>query len=164
LALFAQKKSGHQAGSPSIRRQNWTEAMDKLSPPTGYKMTLRDVVEVVVGGCVLAFPVAATEEVWKISETLPLGRVAYLIYSSLLFIGLFTYHRYFKGQLRGNVGYFLVRVFGVYFITAINSATILWALDQLMTVDSLSIAINRVVIVSFPASFAATVVESLSRE
>jgi uncharacterized membrane protein len=90
--------------------------------------------------------------------------VAYLIYSSLLFIGLFTYHRYFKGQLRGNVGYFLVRVFGVYFITAINSATILWALDQLMSVDSLSIAINRVVIVSFPASFAATVVESLSRE
>jgi uncharacterized membrane protein len=58
--------------------------MDKLSPPTGYKMTLRDVVGVVVGGCVLAFPVAATEEVWKISETLPLGRVAYLIYSSLL--------------------------------------------------------------------------------
>jgi hypothetical protein len=33
-----------------------------------------------------------------------------------------------------------------------------------MTVDSLSIAIKRVVIVSFPASFAATVVESLSRE
>jgi uncharacterized membrane protein len=137
--------------------------MDKLSPPTGYKMTLRDVVEVIVGSCVLAFPIAATEEVWKISETLPLGRVAYLIYSSLLFIGLFNYYYYFKGQLRGNVGYFLVRVFGIYLITAINSATILFALDQLTTVDSWSIAIKRVVIVSFPASFAATVVESLSR-
>jgi uncharacterized membrane protein len=137
--------------------------MDKLSPPTGFKMTLRDVVEVIVGSCVLAFPIAATEEVWKISETLPLGRVAYLIYSSLLFIGLFSYYYYFQGQLRGNVGYFLVRVFGIYLITAINSASILWALGQLTTVDSLSTAINRVVIVSFPASFAATVVESLSR-
>jgi hypothetical protein len=32
-----------------------------------------------------------------------------------------------------------------------------------MSVDSLSVAIRRVVIVSFPASFAATIVEGMSR-
>ena len=135
-----------------------------MEQQAGYRLTFRDVVEIVVGSCVLAFPVAVTEEVWTISETLPLSRVLYLTYSSLLFIGLFIYHTYFSGQMRGNVGHFLRRVFATYFVTFITSASILFAVNQLTTVETVSIAINRVIIVSFPASFAATVVDSLTKD
>jgi uncharacterized membrane protein len=131
---------------------------------TDHKLTPRDLAEIIVGGCVLAFPVAVTEEVWTLSETLPLGRVLYLSYSSLLFIGLFSYYRYFFKRLRGNVGRLLLRVFAVYLLTLGVSASILFALNHLTTAGSLIIAIKRVVIVSFPASFAATVVDSMSRD
>ena len=130
----------------------------------GQRLRLRDLAEIIVGACVLAFPVAVTEEVWTISESLPLGRVLYLSSSSLLFIGLFSYHRYFSGQLRGNVGRLLIRVFAIYFVTLASSASILFALNHLTTVETVSIAIKRVVIVSFPASFAATVVDGMSRD
>ena len=45
----------------------------------------------------------------------------------------------------------------------VTSASILWAVGQLTTAETVGIAINRVVIVSFPASFAATVVDGMSR-
>jgi uncharacterized membrane protein len=117
-----------------------------------------------VGSCVLAFPIAVTEEVWTISESLSSSLVLYLSLNSLLFIALFTYHRYFSGSLRGKLGNFLRRVFGVYIVMMIVSAQILFALNRLTTVETVAIALKRVVLVSFPASFAGTVVDSLSRE
>ena len=130
---------------------------------SGHKLNWRDVAEIVVGSCVLAFPVSVTEEVWELSKTLPLGRVLYLAYWSNIFIALFTYHRYFRGQLRGNVGRFVLRVGAVYFVTVASAATILLALNQLTTVETV-VAIKRVVIVSFPASFAATIVDGMSKD
>ena len=91
--------------------------------PTDYKLRLRDVVEIVVGGCVLAFPVAATEEIWNISETLSVPRVLYLSISSVLVIAAFTYQRYFSGRIRGNVGHLALRVLAVYFVTMAVSAS-----------------------------------------
>ena len=137
-------------------------AEDLLST-IGQKLAWRDVAEIVVGSCVLAFPVSVTEEVWELSKTLPLGRVLYLLYWSNIFIAFFTYHRYFRGQLRGNVGRFVLRVAAVYFVTLISCAAILLALNQLTTVE-LAVAIKRVVIVSFPASFAATIVDGMSKD
>jgi uncharacterized membrane protein len=129
----------------------------------GHKLTWRDVAEIVIGSCVLAFPVSVTEEVWNLSKTLPIGRVLYMAIWSIIFIALFTYHRYFRGQLRGNVGRFVLRVGAVYFLTVASAATILLALNQLTTVETV-VAIKRVVIVSFPASFAATIVDGMSKD
>ena len=130
---------------------------------TGHNLTWRDVAEIVIGSCVLAFPVSVTEEVWNLSKTLRLGRVLYMSTWSVIFIALFTYHRYFRGQLRGNVGRFVLRVAAVYFVTVASAATILLALNQLTTVETV-VAIKRVVIVSFPASFAATIVDGMSKD
>jgi len=44
----------------------------------GHKLIWRDVAEIVIGSCVLAFPVSVTEEVWNLSKTLPVGRVLYM--------------------------------------------------------------------------------------
>ena len=128
-----------------------------------HRLTWRDVVEIVVGSCVLAFPVSVTEEVWNLSNTLPLGRVLYMSTWSVIFIALFNYHRYFGDQLRGNVVRFVLRVGAVYFVTVGSCATILLALNQLLTVET-AVAIKRVVIVSFPASFAATIVDGMSKD
>jgi uncharacterized membrane protein len=129
----------------------------------GQKLTWRDVAEIAIGSCALAFPVSVTEEVWELSKTLPLGRVLYLAFWSNIFIGFFTYQRYFRGRLRGNVGKFLLRVFATYAVTALNCATILAALNQLFSVE-VAIAINRVIIISFPGSLAATIVDGMSKD
>ena len=60
------------------------------------KFIVRDVGEIVIGSRVLAFLIAVTEEVWRLSETLPLGRVIYLTVWSVIFIAVFTYHHYFQ--------------------------------------------------------------------
>jgi hypothetical protein len=44
------------------------------------------------------------------------------------------------------------------------SADILFALNRLTAAGAVSIVLKRVVIVSFPASFAATVVDGMSRD
>jgi uncharacterized membrane protein len=132
--------------------------------PDNRKLIWRDVTEIMVGSCLLAFPVSVTEEVWTISETLPFSRALYLLIWSVIFIAFFTYHRYFNGCLKGHVGRFVIRVCAVYFITMICSTTIVLAVKQLMTAETAIIAIKRVIIVSFPASFAATVVDGMSKE
>jgi uncharacterized membrane protein len=132
--------------------------------PNGHKLVWRDIAEIIVGSCVLAFPVSVTEEVWRISETLSPSRVLYLLSWSVLFIAIFTYHRYFSGRIRGHVGRFVLRVCATYFVTMACTASILLALNQLTTAETASIALTRVIIVSFPASFAATVVDGMSRD
>jgi uncharacterized membrane protein len=126
---------------------------------------VRDVAEIVIGSCVLAFPIAVTEEVWRLSETLPLGRAMYLAVWSVIFIAIFTYHHYFQGQgaWRDHFGRFALRVLGSYVITLITVATMLLALNQLLAVDH-AVALKRTVIVSFPASFAATIVDGMSKD
>jgi len=163
----------HQSGIAAWHCVGYIAPMTarKLRPPRakdlmstiGQKLTWRDVAEIVIGSCALAFPVSVTEEVWELSKTLPLGRVLYLALWSNIFIGFFTYQRYFRGQLRGNVGKFLLRVSATYAVTALNCATILAALNQLFSVE-LAVAINRVVIISFPGSLAATIVDGMSRD
>ena len=77
---------------------------------------------------------------------------------------VFTYYRYYARNLHGNVGHFVLRVLAAYFVTIVVSGSILLAINQLTTTGSAIVAIKRVVIVSFPASFAATVVDGLSHD
>ncbi len=136
---------------------------EELSSTIGQRLAWSDVAEIVIGSSVLAFPVSVTEEVWTLSEVLPLGRVLHLSIWSVIFIGAFTYHRYFRGQLRDNVGRFVLRVGAVYVVTLASVASLLLALDKLTTVETV-VAVKRVVIVAFPASFAATIVDGMSRD
>ena len=98
-----------------------------------------------------------------ISETLPIGRVLYLAAWSVIFIALFTYHRYFQGALREHIGRFAFRVLCSYMMALFTCAAILFALNQLFTVEPL-VALKRTVIVSFPASFAVTIMDAISKD
>jgi len=130
---------------------------------TGHKgrVHVRDIVEVAVGSCVMAFPVAVTEEIWNLSESMSFFRVGLVLLGSLFFLGLFTYATYYHGALEGYERSFITRVLSSYFNTLIVCALILLVLDKFPLSSQTAVAVKRVILVGFPACFSATVVDSL---
>ena len=127
----------------------------------GQKFKSRDVAEIIIGSLVLAFPVAVTEEVWTLSMELSVARTIVISLSSLVFISVFVQTTYshdfsFPSQKR-----LLARVLSVYGLTLLVAAAVLFAVDRLPLVTQTMVAVKRTIIVTFPASFAATVVDSL---
>lgn len=125
------------------------------------KFRLQDVAEIIVGSVLLAFPIAVTEEVWVISEKLPLGRTLLISLVSVSFIAWFGYYMFYKNALSVHRGEFILRIITVYVITLIVAALILFAIDQFPLLTEPRVAIKRMIIVALPASFSATVVDSL---
>ena len=125
------------------------------------KMDRRDVTEIVIGALVLAFPVAVTEEVWNLSEELSLARAIVISLASLVFISVFVQTTYRHNFSFSSQKQLVVRVLSVYGLTLLVAAAVLLAVDRLPVGIQTLVAIKRTIIVAFPASFAATVVDSL---
>lgn len=128
----------------------------------GRRFEGRDVAEIIIGSLVLAFPVAVTEEVWDLSTEMSLARTFVISLGSLVFISFFVQTAYrhdfsFKSQKQ-----LAARVLAVYSLTLVVAAMVLFAIGKLPVVTETLVALKRTVIVAFPASFAATVVDSLS--
>jgi len=127
------------------------------------KLDSRDVAEIVIGSLVLAFPVAVTEEVWNLSADLSLGRTVFISLVSLVCISVFvqtTYRHEFSFSSQKEL---IARVFAVYLLTLVVAAAVLFAIGKLPLLTDPMVAIKRTIIVAFPASLAATVVDSLGR-
>jgi len=124
------------------------------------KVHIRDLAEIIVGGLVLAFPVAVTEEVWNLSVELPLGRAILISCGSLLIIAGFVQTSYKHSLTASSQKELLTRVLTVYGVTMLIAATVLFAVDRLPVFTDALVAVKRTIIVAFPASFAATVVDS----
>jgi len=124
---------------------------------------LTDVLEIIVGACVLAIPVAYTEEVWRLGEQLPFANIMLVFFTSITTVAFFVYFVYFKDGLKGELGQFLLRVFSAYVLTILVVIWILTMFDKLPWQTDPSIAIRRVILVGFPACFSATVVDSMDR-
>ena len=124
------------------------------------KVRWRDITEIIVGSLVLAFPVAVTEEVWNLSVELPLGRVLLISFSSLIFITGFVHTRYSHTMTVSSQKDLATRVLTVYCLTLLVAAAVLFAVNRLHPIAETIVAIKRTIIVAFPASFAATVVDS----
>jgi len=120
----------------------------------------RDVAEIAIGSALLAFPVATTEEVWNLSTTLSPLRIVAIGLTSVLVVAAFVVVVYHKAEGSPNRRDFWHRVIAVYGVTLVVCAGILWMLDRLPLAE-LSVAIKRTMLVAFPASFSATVVDSL---
>ena len=59
--------------------------------PLMVELRLQDVIQIVIGSTLLCIPVAYTEEVWTLGASLPLINAIYIVFLSLLFLGLFGY-------------------------------------------------------------------------
>ena len=122
---------------------------------------VRDLAEIIIGSLVLAFPVAVTEEVWNMSSEISMTRALLISASSLLFISFFVRTTYFQETTLTSSKKIAVRVLTVYFVTLLVSAATLYVIDKLPLFDGTLVALKRTIIVAFPASFAATAVDSL---
>jgi len=126
------------------------------------RFRLHDVAEFVIGSVLLAFPVAITEEVWNLGTELSLINTLAIVAVSLIFLGWFAYNTFYKSNLKYNRQEFIVRVLSVYLVTLIVAASILGLFGQFNLLTEPVVAIKRMIIVALPASFCATVVDSLS--
>ena len=126
------------------------------------RFRLHDVAEFVIGSVFLAFPVAITEEVWNLGTELSLINTLAIVAVSLIFLGWFAYNTFYKSNLKYNRQEFIVRVLSVYLVTLIVAASILGLFGQFNLLTEPVVAIKRMIIVALPASFCATVVDSLS--
>ena len=130
---------------------------------SGQRIRLNDIAEIILGAIIMGFPVAVTEEVWTISEQLPLGRVLYICLGSIAILAWFVFYVFYHGTLKGTIGRFIFRVLIAYGVTLFAVGSILFAIDQLPLLTDPAVAIKRMIIVALPASFAATVVDSIHK-
>jgi uncharacterized membrane protein len=121
-----------------------------------------DLGEIAVGACIVAFPVAMTDEVWTLSAELSIYRVLTfaIISIALLSAVVFMVHRHDQFPLSQRA--LVVRVTMTYSVTLLISMLLLFGIDRIDLLQEPLVAIKRVIIVTFPASFAATAVDSFS--
>jgi uncharacterized membrane protein len=133
-----------------------------MAHPKEPQFRWHDLGEVAVGACIVAFPVAMTDEVWALSAELSLYRVLGFAVVSifLLFAAIFLVHRHDKFPLSHRA--LVVRVAVTYSVTLLISMLLLFGIDRIDLLQEPLVAIKRVVIVAFPASFAATAVDSFT--
>ena len=124
-------------------------------------LTKKDLAEMLVGAVALAFPVALTDEAWTMGEQLSWFRILLLLIASWAILGWFGLHVFHGGDLRANWRSFVVRICVVYLLTAALSTLLLIVLDKWPIMSDPEIALRRTIIVSFPAVFSATIVDSL---
>ncbi|MGB5226176.1 MAG: DUF2391 family protein [Arenicellales bacterium] len=122
---------------------------------------LHDVSEFVVGSVLLAFPVAITEEVWNLGKELSTFSTLAIVSLSLFFLAWFATHTFYNSDLHSHRVEIFLRVISVYCVTLIVAALILGLFSQFPLLTEPAVAMKRMVIVALPASFCATVVDSL---
>ena len=147
----------------SIRRlfDESGNVVQQIATPLMVEFRIADVCQILVGACVLAIPVAYTEEVWTLGEELPLLNILAICLRSVGFVAAFGYFLFYRGHLKGNEFEFAKRVIAVYVITFLVAATLLTLLQKCPWTTEPGTAIGRIALVSFPGCFSATVVDSL---
>jgi len=125
------------------------------------KFARRDVAQIVVGACVMAFPVATTGEVWDLGEQLSILRVLLFAVASMFFLGVMVFLLHHHKGAPSDRRTFLLRVLSTYVLTLVIAAALLFGVDKLELLTAPLVSLKRVILVAFPASFAATVVDSV---
>ena len=128
-----------------------------------YKLNLEDISQIIIGAAVMAVPIAFSEELWKFGETLPLINILILLCLSLVIQFFYTKFSIFQTQQK-SFTVILARVSVNYLLTFITVGIILFALNRLSLSSSFLIGLNRVVILSFPASLGAVIVDGFDKE
>ena len=121
-----------------------------------------DRVQIAVGACIMGFPAAATGEIWDLGEQLPLGRVLLFALASFAFLAWMIYVLHGHDQEPSSRRGFVLRVLNTYGLTLLISAAMLFGLGQFDLFSEPIIGLKRTIIVAFPASFAATAVDSFA--
>jgi uncharacterized membrane protein len=126
--------------------------------PLKAEFRLEDVAQLAAGACVMGLPVALTEEVWNLGESLSLGRTFMVLLLSVITMGALIWGLFYGKRINEFPGSFLTRAISAYLVTFAVAFLLLWLFDK-APLDDLSVALTRTVLVAFPASFAAVAVD-----
>ena len=137
------------------------KVLHQLVKPVMTEFYLRDVIQVIVGATLLSIPVAFTEEVWRLGETMPWQNIIYLVLVSISFISVFVYYNYYMGHLSKNIFNFLKRVASTYILSLVVVSFLLIIIEQADWQTMWEVSLKRVFIVAFPASMSAVVSDSI---
>ena len=66
------------------------KVVQQLVSPLMVEVRFRDLCQILIGACVLAIPVAFTEEVWTLGRELPMLNVLGIGLTSVVFLSLFA--------------------------------------------------------------------------
>lgn len=129
--------------------------------PLLVEFKFKDIMEIVIGACILAVPVSFTEEVWTIAETLPTKNLVFLSLLSLSFIATFIYFNYYKKHFKQHIFQYIKRVFSTYIFSLLVVAVLLTIIQKAPWSTDALLAIKRIIIIGFPASMSATLSDTI---
>ena len=141
----------------------WDESDNLITTVTGplkVEFRLEDLVQLVAGVCVMALPVALTEEVWALGNNLSIGHTLLNYTVSLITLSGFIWGLFYGKRIGEYKGHFFKRVLSAYVVTFLVTLLLLFLFDQAPLVD-LRVTLTRTIIVAFPASFAANAMDFL---
>ena len=126
------------------------------------EFTARDVAEIALGTCAIAFPVAVTQEVWDLGVELSMMRAGFIAIMSVLGLALvvFLLHHAKTGSIEPKV--YFQRLLSTYGIALLVSALLLFAVHRYDPFGAPLIGLKRAILVTFPACFAATGVDTVA--
>jgi len=158
---FILKRIGGQLHKIISLKDSKDNVFEKIVIPFPVEFTFRDAFQVLAGASLMMVPVALTEEVWTLSEELPLINVQWLVVLSILTIALFVYFNFYKSNLKGHVIDYFKRTIFTYVIALFAAGVFLTIIDKCpWGIDNL-LAIKRIIFVAFPASMSGTISDTL---
>ena len=129
--------------------------------PLMVELKPRDISQLFIGALLVSTPLCFTEEVWTISENLKMTNIYYLILCSFITITGFVYFNFYRFKLKGNIIEFIKRILAIYLITTLSAILVLFLIDKFPIMENAEVAMKRVIIISFPSLFGATVTDYL---
>jgi uncharacterized membrane protein len=144
-----------------LHEKIYRKVLHKLTNPITKRFTPRDVIKIVVGASLLAIPVGFTEETWRLGEKLPLSNIIALLSISILFIGTFVIAHHHRSGVKNTWPHLLNRAVSTYVLSFIVVAVLLTLIQQAPWSTDWLLAFKRVVIVTFPSSMSAALVDTI---
>lgn len=137
------------------------KVIHSIVTPFQVELRPRDMFQMVVGAYLLCVPVAFTEEVWVLSEQLPMKNIYYVAGMSIFFITCFVYFNFYRFNFKGHVFQFIKRVIATYGVSLLAVALFLTVIDKCPWQSDHILAIKRIILVTFPSSMAATISDTI---
>lgn len=122
-----------------------------------------DISQIVIGASAMAIPIAFSEELWEFGETLPVLNIIMLAILSITIQFFYTYYSIFEGKEKRRF-HIIFRVCLNYVLTFLTVGVILFALNRLPLTLDILVGVKRMIILSFPASLGAVIVDGFDKE
>jgi len=121
------------------------------------KINIVDIFQILVGSLAAAIVFAPTEELWLISQNLPIYKIIIIILLTLIFTTMIAYWiggRKLKLHDISVIAYIIpIRIVIIYFISLFSCFIALWIYDILSTFSSSEGIIRGIIVLSLPSTW-----------